>query len=100
MFENFLLKLDSDYSKQKIYSYIWLGNGENEKGMRRTKLILPYYIESWRGNTTKSFLQAKQNRDTLIMKYRESNVIPADVHVICLGLKISNVLGKYEGKNE
>lgn len=98
LFENFLLKLDSDCSKQKIYSYIWLGNGENEKRMRRTKLILPYYIESWRGNTTKSFLQAKQNRDTLIMKCRESNVTPADVHVICLGLKISNVLGRYEGK--
>lgn len=32
LLENYLLKLDSRYTKQKIYSYVWLGNGEEEKG--------------------------------------------------------------------
>lgn len=94
---NFLLKLDSDYTTQKIYSYVWLGNGEEEKTIVGTKLILPYHIESWKGNTTRIFLQAKEDHDNFKKKSRENNLIYPNVHLMCLGFKITKVYYRYEG---
>lgn len=65
LLENYLLKLDSRYTKQKIYSYVWLGNGEEEKTIVGTKLILPCHIESWMGNTTPIFCRQKKITITL-----------------------------------
>lgn len=98
LFENYLLRLLSDCPKQKIYSYIWLGNGENENRIVKTKLIFPYYIESWVGNATRNFLQVKSDCDDFIKKSRESNLAYNNVHVMCFGLKIVKVHYQYECK--
>lgn len=98
LLENYLLRLDSGYAKQKIYSYVWLGNGEEEKTIVKTKLILPYQIESWKGNTMRSFLQIKDNCDNLGKKCRENNLVYPNVCLMCLGLKITQVYYRYEGQ--
>ena len=97
LLENYLLKLDSRYTKQKIYSYVWLGNGEEEKTIVGTKLILPCHIESWMGNTTRIFLQIKEDYDNFKEKCRENNLVYPDLHFMCLGLKITKVYYRYEG---
>lgn len=94
---NYLLKLDSDYSNQKTYSYIWLGNGE--KWILRTKLIFPYYIESWKGETTRIFLQAKEECNEFRNKCRKNNLTYDNIHIMTLGLKVSKIRYQYEGKN-
>ena len=93
---NFLLKLDNDDSKQKIYSYIWLGNGE--KRIIKTKLIFPYYIESWKGNKTQNFVQAKENLDKFIRICRKNNLTCSNVYSMCLGLRINKVYYRKENR--
>ena len=88
---NHLLKLIYDFSHKKTYIYFSLGNGECENTMFRTEIKLPYYIESWNGEPTLHFKQAKE----ILEEFNEEcskirRPLFKDIYNVCLGIRINN----------
>lgn len=93
---NSLLKLDKDYSDKKEYLYVSLGNGENEKFMKKTKLVFPYYIENWKGENTNSFQSAKNQYEEFKKENKEFLSTYSNIKSMCIGVRINQTLYEWE----
>lgn len=90
LLNNYLLRLDGDYSCKKVYTFLGLGNGENEKFMSKTELIFPYYIESWKGEITPNFSLVKEEFHRFNKECNKLHLSYPNVYNMCLGIKITN----------
>ena len=91
---NYLLKLEKDYSDKKEYLYVWLGNGE--RFMNKTKLVVPYYIENWKGENTNSFQRARNQYDEF-MKENEGFLSGySNIKSMCMGVRINQTIYEWE----
>lgn len=97
LFGNSLLKLEKDYADKKEYAYIALGNGESF--MSKTKLVFPFYIDSWKRKDMVSFQKAKNQY--LMFKEDNKKLLSENPNIksLCIGLKISQVLSERENKD-
>ena len=93
---NHLLRLNDDYSNKKSYLYFSLGNGESEQSMSKTKITSPYYIESWKGEITPHFSQAKEDFSKFCEARSKIRPLYPNVYTMCLGMRITNVNGRWE----
>lgn len=96
LFGNHLLKLEKDLASRKEYAYISLGNGE--RGMIKTTLAFPYYIDSWAGYNTISFQKAKEQY--LVFKEENKKTLSEypNIKSGCMGLRIKRTIHEWEGK--
>lgn len=97
--DNYLLKLDGDYNNKKSYLYVSLDYGEENKGKSWTGIRSPYYIESWNGETMKSFLKAKEEYDRFEEQCEKVTSSYPNVHSMCLGVRVDSV-DCYKKENE
>ncbi len=93
---NHLLKLTGDYYNKKYYLYYSLEDVEHQESMIVTKILSPYYIESWLGNHTWHFEKAKEELCLFNKACRDINQTHDNVHSLCLGLRVSNMKAHIE----
>lgn len=93
LYDNYLVKLTTDYSFQKNYKLFFLGNGE--KNMTETTFSFPYYIESWKGKLFDGYNSIKEQWSKFKEEYKQDNEFK-DIKHIVFGIAISKVTYSWE----